>query len=59
MKNVKLSNAQIEALLWAIQITEGALAGNDELDKYEIADLKRLTIIEDRLTRAMQTSALV
>jgi hypothetical protein len=59
MKNVKLSNAQIEALLWAIRITEGALAGNDELDKYEIADLKRLTIIEDRLTRAMQTSALV
>lgn len=59
MKTVKLTNRQIEALLWAIQITEGALAGNDELDKYEIADLKRLTVIEDLLLRNLEAPSLV
>lgn len=59
MKTIKLTEAQIEALLWAIQITEGALAGNDELEKYEVADLKRLTVIADRLTRNLEAPSLV
>lgn len=52
MASIKLTNQEIWALIWAIEITKDTLAGNDELDNYELKDLERLAAIKDKLENA-------
>ena len=59
MKEIKFTRREIAALLWALEITDGALAGNDELEAFEKADLNRLEVIKERLRRALAAASLV
>lgn len=54
MNTIRLTDRQIEALLWSIDITNGTLASNDELLTSEIADLNRLRDISEKLVRALE-----
>ena len=51
MKELKLTSKQVEALLWAIELTEASYAGwtKDEMGKETVSDLAVLTRVYNKL----------
>lgn len=53
MANIKLTEKQITALLWAIEITTNSYDGyGDDIADWQRVELRRLAAIKDKLENA-------